>query len=109
MDISKGPESITNIQEFGGRIFHSSHWDHEVDFEGKDVVIVGNGASANQLVPWLLKNTGLRAWSKSYEAHNGLPLRIINLVVRHRNGKYFRLMPLLLLRSDIVLPNFAGF
>ncbi|KAH8787185.1 hypothetical protein BGZ57DRAFT_755595, partial [Hyaloscypha finlandica] len=61
LGISKGPESITNIQEFGGRIFHSSHWDHEVDFEGKDVVVVGNGASANQLVPWLLKNTSLRS------------------------------------------------
>lgn len=61
LDIPKGPESITNIQEFGGRIFHSSHWDHEVDFGGKDVVVVGNGASANQLVPWLLKNTGLRS------------------------------------------------
>jgi cation diffusion facilitator CzcD-associated flavoprotein CzcO len=60
LDIPKGPESIANIQEFRGRIFHSSDWDHEVDFKGKDVVVVGNGASANQFVPWLLKNTGLR-------------------------------------------------
>jgi cation diffusion facilitator CzcD-associated flavoprotein CzcO len=35
--------------------------DHEIDFKGKDVVIVGNGASANQFVPWLLSNTGLRS------------------------------------------------
>lgn len=60
LDIPMGPESIANIQEFRGRIFHSSDWDHEVDFEGKDIVVVGNGASANQFVPWLLKNTGPR-------------------------------------------------
>jgi len=60
LDIPKGLVSIANIQEFRGRIFHSSDWDHEVDFEGKDVIVVGNGASANQFVPWLLENTGLR-------------------------------------------------
>jgi cation diffusion facilitator CzcD-associated flavoprotein CzcO len=61
LDIPKGPESIANVQEFRGRIFHSSNWDHKVNFEGKDVMVVGNGASANQFVPWLLKNTGLRS------------------------------------------------
>ena len=60
LDIPKGLVSIANIQEFRGRIFHRSDWDYKVDFEGKDVVVVGNGASANQFVPWLLKNTGLR-------------------------------------------------
>ena len=30
LDIPKGPESITNIQEFGGRIFHSSHGENDV-------------------------------------------------------------------------------
>ena len=61
LDIHKGPESISGNQEFRGRVFHSSNWDHEIDFKGKDVVIVGNGASANQFVPWLLSNTGLRS------------------------------------------------
>lgn len=61
LDIPKGPEIITASEQFRGRIFHSSNWDHEVDFEGKDIVVVGNGASANQFVPWLLKNTSLRS------------------------------------------------
>ena len=60
LDIPNGAESIANVREFAGRIFHGSDWDHEVDFEGKDVVVVGNGASANQFVPWLLENTDLR-------------------------------------------------
>jgi len=60
LDIPNGAESIANTQEFRGRIFHSSDWDHDVDFGGKDVVVVGNGASANQFVPWLLKNTSMR-------------------------------------------------
>ncbi|KAF8860420.1 hypothetical protein BDZ45DRAFT_688418 [Acephala macrosclerotiorum] len=60
LDTPNSAESIANIREFRGRIFHSSGWDHEVDFEGKDAVVVGNGASANQSVPWLLENNELR-------------------------------------------------
>lgn len=41
--------------EFQGPIFHSQNWDHSVDFEGKDVVVVGNGCTATQIVPQLQK------------------------------------------------------
>lgn len=60
LDIPKAAENIANIPDYQGRIFHSSDWDHEVDFKGKNVVVVGNGASATQIVPWLLENTGLK-------------------------------------------------
>ncbi|MBO9531832.1 MAG: NAD(P)/FAD-dependent oxidoreductase [Solirubrobacteraceae bacterium] len=46
----KLPE-VDGIERFAGDIFHSSRWDHSVSLEGKNVVVVGTGASAIQLVP----------------------------------------------------------
>lgn len=44
------------IGNFKGEYLHSALWDHNVSFKGKKVVVVGNGCSANQLVPALLKD-----------------------------------------------------
>ncbi|GAA6009379.1 hypothetical protein JCM11491_004299 [Sporobolomyces phaffii] len=43
-------------KEFDGHVFHSAQWDHSVDIKGKDVVIVGNGCSAAQIVPEIVKD-----------------------------------------------------
>jgi cation diffusion facilitator CzcD-associated flavoprotein CzcO len=37
--------------EFGGRSFHSARWDHDYPLEGKDVAVIGTGASAIQFIP----------------------------------------------------------
>ena len=42
---------IKGIDTFEGPCFHSSRWDHSIDFEGKRVGVVGTGASAMQFVP----------------------------------------------------------
>lgn len=47
------PKSISGIETFKGHIFHSARWDHNVDLNGKDVVVIGTGCSAAQLVPKL--------------------------------------------------------
>ncbi|KAK0743465.1 hypothetical protein B0T18DRAFT_490189 [Schizothecium vesticola] len=47
-DEPNGAEDIQGVQEFGGHVFHSARWDHPFDFRDKDVVVVGNGCSANQ-------------------------------------------------------------
>ncbi len=39
------------IETFGGEIFHSAQWRHDVDLTGKRVAVVGTGASAIQFVP----------------------------------------------------------
>lgn len=57
LDIPRGPEDIANFQLFKGKVFHSSSWDHETEFDGKNVVVVGNGCSANQFIPYLLKES----------------------------------------------------
>lgn len=34
---------ISGIEFFNGKIFHSARWDHSVNLEEKDVVVIGNG------------------------------------------------------------------
>lgn len=43
--------TIPNIERYQGHIWHSGQWNHEVDYTGKRVAVVGNGCSAAQLVP----------------------------------------------------------
>lgn len=49
------PESIPGIETFEGDVFHSARWDHNVDLNGKNVIVLGTGCSAAQLVPKLPK------------------------------------------------------
>lgn len=45
--------AIAGLEDFDGVSFHSARWDHEADLAGKDVVVIGTGASAIQFVPHL--------------------------------------------------------
>ncbi|KAL8832198.1 MAG: hypothetical protein Q9191_000414 [Dirinaria sp. TL-2023a] len=47
------PKSIPGIETFEGDILHSARWDDNVNFAGKNVIVVGTGCSAAQLVPKL--------------------------------------------------------
>ena len=40
---------------YEGHKIHSARWDHDYDFEGKKIAVVGTGASAVQIVPELVK------------------------------------------------------
>lgn len=42
---------IEGMESFGGPLFHSAQWRHDVDLTGKRVVVVGTGASAIQFIP----------------------------------------------------------
>ncbi|MGB0121145.1 MAG: NAD(P)/FAD-dependent oxidoreductase [Solirubrobacterales bacterium] len=42
---------ITGLEKFTGPVFHSAEWDHEVDLDGRNVAVIGTGASAIQFVP----------------------------------------------------------
>lgn len=43
--------NIPGRESFQGKTFHSSHWDHDYPLEGKNVAVIGTGASAVQFVP----------------------------------------------------------
>jgi len=42
---------IPGLDSFEGPCFHTAQWPEEVELDGKDVAVVGSGASAMQLVP----------------------------------------------------------
>ncbi|KAL8706494.1 MAG: hypothetical protein Q9201_000479 [Fulgogasparrea decipioides] len=54
------PASTPGKDVFEGEIFHTARWRDDVDFKGKDVVVVGTGCSAAQVVSSLFE--------KPYEA-----------------------------------------
>lgn len=49
---------IKGIKNFKGRIFHSAQWDHSFDLTGKNVAVIGTGASAIQFVPEIQPKVG---------------------------------------------------
>ncbi len=42
---------VKGLERFGGELFHSAHWNHDVDLTGKRVAVIGTGASAIQFIP----------------------------------------------------------
>ncbi|MFI9505064.1 flavin-containing monooxygenase [Nocardia sp. NPDC052566] len=49
-----GFPDIRGIETFEGHKIHSARWDHDYDFTGKRVAVVGTGASAVQIIPELV-------------------------------------------------------
>ncbi|GAA1028488.1 MULTISPECIES: NAD(P)-binding domain-containing protein [Amycolatopsis] len=49
---------LPGVERFAGTAFHSSQWDHEFDFAGKRVAVIGTGASAVQFIPEVAKQAG---------------------------------------------------
>jgi cation diffusion facilitator CzcD-associated flavoprotein CzcO len=43
--------AIPGADDFEGQAFHSAEWDHDHPLEGRDVAVIGTGASAIQFVP----------------------------------------------------------
>lgn len=50
--------AVPGVETFQGPAFHSARWDHSVDLTGKNVAVVGTGASAIQLVPAIQPTVG---------------------------------------------------
>jgi len=44
---------IKGISSFKGHMFHTSQWDHSVDYAGKDIGLVGTGSTGTQVAPAL--------------------------------------------------------
>ena len=43
--------SFEGAEEFTGQSFHSARWDHDIPLEGRNVAVIGTGASAIQFIP----------------------------------------------------------
>jgi cation diffusion facilitator CzcD-associated flavoprotein CzcO len=46
------------IEDFGGRVVHPQQWPDDLDYAGKNVVVIGSGATAVSLIPSLAERTG---------------------------------------------------
>jgi cation diffusion facilitator CzcD-associated flavoprotein CzcO len=46
--------NIEGLNTFGGVSFHFNHWQNDIELNNKNVVIVGSGASAVQIIPAIL-------------------------------------------------------
>jgi cation diffusion facilitator CzcD-associated flavoprotein CzcO len=46
---------IRGVDAYRGHKIHSAKWDHDYDFVGKRVAVIGTGASAIQIIPELVK------------------------------------------------------
>jgi 4-hydroxyacetophenone monooxygenase len=44
------PPRIPGVETFGGKMFHTTAWDHSYDFSGKRVAVIGTGSTGSQLV-----------------------------------------------------------
>ena len=59
--VASGPFAGAKIPDFDGlehykgHVIHSADWDHEYDFRGKRVAVIGTGASGVQIIPELVK------------------------------------------------------
>jgi cation diffusion facilitator CzcD-associated flavoprotein CzcO len=50
-----GWPDIRGLDTYAGHKIHSAAWDHDYDFTGKRVAVIGTGASAVQIIPELVK------------------------------------------------------
>ncbi|KAJ5489243.1 FAD-binding monooxygenase ktnD [Penicillium diatomitis] len=50
LNIPRYPD-IPGLDDFEGRVMHSARWDWSYDFKGKRIAVIGNGATAAQIVP----------------------------------------------------------
>ncbi len=57
-DYEKGyTPDFAGMEDFKGRIVHAQHWPEDLDYSGKNVVVIGSGATAVTLVPELARET----------------------------------------------------
>jgi cation diffusion facilitator CzcD-associated flavoprotein CzcO len=49
---------IPGLERFRGTSFHSARWDHDCAIAGRSVAVIGNAASAIQLIPRLAEQAG---------------------------------------------------
>lgn len=49
------PSDIPGIEEFQGDVVHTARWNTDLDLQNKNVIVIGSGCSAAQVVPALAK------------------------------------------------------
>ncbi len=63
---------IPGLDSFKGKVIHTSQWDHDYEMEGKDVAVIGTGATSVQLIPELAKV------AKRLDVYQRTPIWVLN-------------------------------
>ncbi|KAF6836749.1 monooxygenase [Colletotrichum plurivorum] len=64
------------MDKFQGPMFHTAKWDHNVDYKGKRVAVIGNGCSAAQVVPAMAKHAAsVKQYARSGQWFHARPNR----------------------------------
>lgn len=58
LEVPRMPD-IPGVDEFAGKVVHTARWDHDYDYHGKRIAVIGTGATALQLIPELAEQA---AW-----------------------------------------------
>jgi cation diffusion facilitator CzcD-associated flavoprotein CzcO len=81
---------MPGIEHFTGHKIHSARWDHDYDFSGKRVAVVGTGASAIQIIPELVKQAD---FVKVFQRTPGWVLPRPDFHTPEWNKQLFRTLP----------------
>lgn len=66
--------STPGLNKFQGDYMHSALWNHDVDFKDKNVLVVGNGCSAIQVIPALMDDLEVNSVTQVFRSkHSVLP------------------------------------
>lgn len=82
--------AIPGLDAFEGHKIHSARWDHDYDFTGKRVAVVGTGASAVQIIPELVKSAKT---VKVFQRTPGWVLPRVNRATGERLKRLYRKWP----------------
>ncbi|TKX23035.1 FAD-binding monooxygenase-like protein 4 [Elsinoe australis] len=55
LNVPKWPDAIPGLRDFQGKMMHSARWDWSYDLSNKRIAVIGNGATAVQIIPELQK------------------------------------------------------
>jgi cation diffusion facilitator CzcD-associated flavoprotein CzcO len=94
------PKEEPALEGFRCEVFHTSQW-RDVDFKDKNVMVLGNGCSANQVIPWILNEAGAKSLVHIFRSARGLRRRGMLRMEKGLNGGYTR-------RRSTYAANVAG-
>ncbi|MFF0490228.1 flavin-containing monooxygenase [Nocardia sp. NPDC003482] len=86
-----GFPALPGLDDFEGHRIHSARWDHDYDFTGKSVAVVGTGASAVQIIPELVRKAGS---VKVFQRTPGWVLPRVNRSTHPLTRQLYRSVPL---------------
>ena len=87
------------LEQFGGPVFHTAEWRHDIDLTGKRVAMIGSAASAVQVVPEIVDKV----------AHLDLYQRTPNWIMPRQSYAYPEWLKKLFAKAPFLARAYRGF